>query len=536
MLLNSMRQKFVLLEIVAACAVLAACGGGGSADLADASVSAPTVDGATLASETQGTATQGTDTQVADTATAPLAEEGADGSAQAAAPVAAQAEADSADTPPAVEFGGGSMEAVSKSFGETPTAESDLATDTTAPDASERESAQSLTLDSNDAGYAKPKVAALDYSTDSSSTRQALLAKFKFVILAARDGATLRNFSAGIHSRNSNTKQAYYTMFNELSCSASSSDYYYPMVQAANKANFWLRKADGTRSQWTSLYNTCDMNITSWGRKDASGYTWVQRKAQFDNDMAFKNLPYVKYVFSDNTFGLPRVSADWRRIGTNQSRTDSTVISAQRSGQAAYWSALKSRNSALKIIGNADNDLSPWQYKEKLNGAFFEGAMGRSWSIETWSSWGAMMNRYRALMANTASPNDVFLQVYGSSTDYRLMRYGLASALMHNGYFVYLPSSGTLQPKWYDEYDARIGTPKYAPPTAPYPGGDGNYWRRTYTNGMVLVNPSKTKTSYIKVGSGYKRLKGTQDPGVNNGQSVSTVTLGPRQGLILIRN
>ena len=530
MLLNSMRQKFVLLEIVAACAVLAACGGGGSADVADTSASTPTIAAATVASETQGT-----ETQVADTPAASVAEEGADGSAQAAAPVTAEAQADAADTPP-VEFGGGAMEAVSKSFGETPSAESDpVAADTTAPDASERETAQSLTLDSNDAGYAKPKVAAVDYSTDSSSTRQALLAKFKFVILAARDGATLQNFTAGIHARNSNIKQAYYTMFNELSCSASSGDYYYPMVQAANKSDFWLRKGDGTRSQWTSLYNACDMNITSWGRKDASGYTWVQRKAQFDNDVAFKNLPYVKYVFSDNTFGMPRVDADWKRIGTNQHRTDSTIVEAQRSGQAAYWSALRSRNSSLKIIGNSDNDLSAWQYKEKLNGAFFEGAIGRSWSIETWAGWGTMMKRYRALMENTASPNDVFLQVYGSSTDYRTMRYGLASALMHNGYFVYLPSSGTLQPKWYDEYDARIGTPLYAPPTTPYPGGDGNYWRRTYSNGLVLVNPSTTKTSYIKVGTAYKRLKGTQDPNVNNGLSQSTITLGPRQGLILIK-
>ena len=101
------------------------------------------------------------------------------------------------------------------------------------------------------------------------------------------------------------------------------------------------------------------------------------------------------------------------------------------------------------------------------------------------------------------------------------------------------PSSGTLKSTWYDEYDAHIGTPLYAAPTAPYPvsqGGDGNYWRRTYSNGLVLVNPSKTKTSYVHVPAGYKRLHGTQDPAVNNGQVVSTVTLPPRSGLLLIRN
>jgi hypothetical protein len=58
---------------------------------------------------------------------------------------------------------------------------------------------------------------------------------------------------------------------------------------------------------------------------------------------------------------------------------------------------------------------------------------------------------------------------------------------------------------------------------------------RRYTNGLVLVNPSKTATASINVGSGYKRLRGTQDPGVNNGQAQSTVTLGPRQGLLMVR-
>ena len=58
---------------------------------------------------------------------------------------------------------------------------------------------------------------------------------------------------------------------------------------------------------------------------------------------------------------------------------------------------------------------------------------------------------------------------------------------------------------------------------------------RKYTNGLVLVNPSKTYTRSIYIGSGYKRLKGTQDPYVNNGAAQSTVTLGPRQGLLMVR-
>ena len=515
----SMRQKFVLLEIVTACAMLAACGGGGGAP--DASADAPVAgqDGVVSAS---------TD------AAAPTADAAAPGDAADSAAVTANAadapQIDASDeagaTPPPDAEGGGSMEAVSQSYPQDQTAAD-------AADAAALESPQTLSIDSNDAGYAKPKVAALDYSSDSSSTRQALLAKFRFVIFGARSGATASAFSAGIHSRNSSTRQAYYTIFTELPCSMSSSEFMYPMVQAANQTNYWLRKADGTRSQWSTKYNACDMNVTSWSRKDSSGYNWVQRKAKFDYEKSFSKLPYVSYVFSDNTFSKPRVDADWRRIGTNQHRTDSTIISAQRSGQVAYWNALKSRKSSLRIIGNADSDLSFSPYLDRLNGAFFEGAMGKSWSLESWAGWKSMMSMYYKFTANTASPNIAFLQAYGGSTDYRMMRYGLASAMMHNGYFVYLPSSGTLQPKWYDEYDARIGDPVQSPPTGPKQNG---IWMRKYSNGLVLVNPSKTTTASIYVGSGYKRLKGTQDPGVNNGYVQSTVTLGPRQGLLMVKN
>ena len=58
---------------------------------------------------------------------------------------------------------------------------------------------------------------------------------------------------------------------------------------------------------------------------------------------------------------------------------------------------------------------------------------------------------------------------------------------------------------------------------------------RRYSNGLVLVNPSKTQSASIDVGAGYKRMTGRQDPGVNDGRSQQIVTLGPRQGLLMLR-
>ena len=164
--------------------------------------------------------------------------------------------------------------------------------------------------------------------------------------------------------------------------------------------------------------------------------------------------------------------------------------------------------------------------------AYLEGALGKSWSRETWAGWDSMMSMYRGALKRTRVAGNVFFNTFANPTDYRTIRYGLASALMENGYFLHIPLSGTMQPSWVDDYAAPIGDAAEAPPTAPAQNG---IWMRRYTNGLVLVNPSKTLTASINVGAGYKRLSGAQDPTVNNGRAESTVTLGPRQGLLMIK-
>jgi hypothetical protein len=104
--------------------------------------------------------------------------------------------------------------------------------------------------------------------------------------------------------------------------------------------------------------------------------------------------------------------------------------------------------------------------------------------------------------------------------------------MLEDGRFVQIPASGKFEPSWFDEFGAPIGTAVDAPPTAPAQSG---IWLRRYSNGLVLVNPSKTATASIDVGPGYKRLAGAQDPAVNNGQAQQVISLGPRQGLLMIR-
>jgi hypothetical protein len=135
-------------------------------------------------------------------------------------------------------------------------------------------------------------------------------------------------------------------------------------------------------------------------------------------------------------------------------------------------------------------------------------------------------------MALTKAPHDVVFQVCGATADPKLARYGLASAMMEDGYFAYTVNS-TPTPPWFDEYDAKIGTPSEAPPTAATASG---IWVRRYTNGIVLVNPSKTTALTIDIGDGYKHLSGAQDPTVNTGLPERVITLQPRSGMLMVKN
>ena len=397
----------------------------------------------------------------------------------------------------------------------------------------EREQAATLNCSAN---YARPKVAAFDMARDMTATRQSLLAKFGFAVVnvpySASASAT-NTFTAGIKSRNPNTKIAQFIPFNHIRNNAPSGDYHSGLAQELNARDWWLHYASNSMVTWTSGA-TYAVNMTSWAPPNAAGQRYPQFKAQYDYQGYFSGTTGIDYAFSADTWARPRVDADWRRNKTTQLRTDSTIGSATRAGYAAYWSGLRSRQAGIKIMAGLDNsnDLSAYEFKGKADGAYLDGMIGKSWSLEAQQGWAAMMSRYRAVSNNTTGDRAVVFHVYGTSpTDYKTMRYGVASALMDRGYFAYIPSTGSTVPAWYDEYSAPLGAAIDAPPSAA--ASNGIYMRR-FENGLVLVNPRSVSAS-INVGSGYKRLSGTQDPSVNNGQTQSTVTLPARSGLIMVK-
>jgi hypothetical protein len=67
-------------------------------------------------------------------------------------------------------------------------------------------------------------------------------------------------------------------------------------------------------------------------------------------------------------------------------------------------------------------------------------------------------------------------------------------------------------------------------------------WLREFQNGVVLWNPKGNGARTVNVAglispaghTGLKHIAGTQDPTVNNGHVVTSVTLQDRDGVILL--
>jgi hypothetical protein len=78
-------------------------------------------------------------------------------------------------------------------------------------------------------------------------------------------------------------------------------------------------------------------------------------------------------------------------------------------------------------------------------------------------------------------------------------------------------STGSL---WFDEIKVQSGS--------------GNVWRRDFNGGIALVNATAAAQT-IPLGGEFRKISGSQVPGVNDGSVVSQVTLASQDGIVLLR-
>jgi hypothetical protein len=375
---------------------------------------------------------------------------------------------------------------------------------------------------------------------------QAQLAKLDFSVLGywvgwdKGAGMTMEQVVRNIKGINPNSKVFLYQNSMEVTEGNASTE---PVFEKVEQMKWWAFTRGGDGQMMLSPYGqrtskpTFQTNTTLFTPRDSSGYQQWEWHARWVVQQYYKPNPSIDGFFEDNVFWKPRVDADWNRDGVTDSKDSPQAGKWLREGYRKRFELLHNLMPGKLMIGN----LADWgrstavitELEQTLNGGVIEGLLGTSYSPETWSSWAEMMRWYRKTMAAIAEPKLVAFHQSGSPTDYKALRYGLASCLLDNGYFAFTdPSKGYTGLVWFDEYDAKLGQAVTPPATTAWQKG---VYRRDFENGIALVNPKGNGPVEVTLEEDFRRLDGKQAPSVNNGQITRKVLLQERDGIILKR-
>jgi len=375
---------------------------------------------------------------------------------------------------------------------------------------------------------------------------QAKLAKLNWSLLAvwvnwgATADTTMEQVVRNIKAINPDTRVFLYENPMEVAEGNSAASV---VFEKNDKMKWWAYEKGSTGPYVLSLYGKqtqraqYQVNNTLFTPKDSSGYQQWEWHARWVVQQFYKPNPSIDGFFEDNVFWRPRVDADWNRDGVTDSKDSPQSGKWLREALAKRFALLHTLMPGKLMIGN----ITDWgnskseltEYDQALNGGLIEGIIGKHYSVETWSSWAEMMRWYRKTMAAVAEPKLVAFHQVGSVTDYKTMRYGLASCLLDNGYYAFSDETkGYSGVPWFDEYDFKLGKAVKPPATVEYQKG---VYRRDFENGIVLVNPKGNGTVEVTLEEDFRRLTGKQDPAVNNGALTRKVVLQDRDGIILKR-
>jgi hypothetical protein len=348
---------------------------------------------------------------------------------------------------------------------------------------------------------------------------------------------TFQQAMAAIKALNPNIQLSVYGNIDTISNDST----YAAVVTKLNAQKWWLYPSGTSGTPVASFFQGgggpfYQVNTTLFPAPDSSGHRYMDFYASWYVTTFVSPNPALNSAYIDNVMVQPSATGDWNLDGVADSPSDPTVQHWTHLGYNSYFTSLRALMPNATLIGNisewgaAGSDLT--DYKGVLNGGILEGLIGFSWSPETWGGWQEMMNEYRKAIGALAAPNLAMFAMIGSTTDYQSFRYGLASCLMDNGYFTFNSSVAYNELPWFDEYNANLGVATSSPSTAAWQNG---VYRRDFQNGIALVNPKGNGAQTVTLETSYTRISGSQAPTINSGQTVTTVTLQDRDGIILLR-
>jgi len=373
---------------------------------------------------------------------------------------------------------------------------------------------------------------------------QAELARQSLIMLADWPGFTaggvpMQTIITQIKAKNPNALVFAYVNANEVGPNKTATTPGWSAFRTKIDTMKWWLYADAQQTQYVNSgfapgFNA--INTTLFTPKDSSGSNAIDWITRFYVSNYAGPAPALDGLVMDNVFWRPYIDGDWNRDGKIDSQTDPTVQTWFRQGFARYFSLAKTLMPGKYQLGNigdwGDAASTLTEYQGMANGGVLEAYIGKSWSVENWGGWAVMHARYRKVMSALAAPKLAVFNQWGSPTDYQAMRYGLGTCLLDDAYYSFTDTTaGYHGVVWFDELDTKLGVGS-TPPTSAWQKG---VWRRDFDNGIVLVNPKGNGPQTVTLESPFIKIHGAQDPVTNNGQTVTTVTLKDRDGIILLR-
>lgn len=307
-----------------------------------------------------------------------------------------------------------------------------------------------------------------------------------------------------------------------------SGDYPFGRLASRIQDDWYVRDASGNKSYfWSGSFL---LNVTDKGPLTPGTKRWNEFLPAFIHDDVLSSGLWDG-IFLDNTFDAisyySKLPVDLDRNGVADTKEDQDR--AWRAGMTKILRKIRELNPSAIIIGNGGH-----AYADQMNGAFFEHFPSWNWAV----NW----KEFRQSVAKNPPPSYTALNVNTDNqerpADYRLMRYGLANALVGGGYFSFDKGDYNHNTMWwYDEYEVPIGAARAEPRALV--GGKGAaivpaVWARDFQNGIVLLN-STDVSKRVSLPGVFEKIRGTQDPATNDGSILTSVDVAAYDGLILLR-
>jgi len=297
-----------------------------------------------------------------------------------------------------------------------------------------------------------------------------------------------------------------------------------------NKNNWWLKNAQGKAIESWPKIEVVNVANQAWQNFNLDFLkNKIKLGDQWDGLMYDMVDSYILH-YSKNS------KIDINNDGKGDD--DNTVNKIWQEGMAELFKKTRQTFKNEVIITNG-NSLPA--YQTNTNGRMFE-IFPTPWEGD--GTWVASMTQYlKKLPPQNKQPGIYVInrQSYfsGQPYDYQGMRFGLASTLLGDGYYSFdAGSSHHSQIWWYDEYDVNLGRAESGyynlldnKSTTIKPG----LWRRDFENGIALVNSTNKEVKYIFSKEELEKIKGTQEPKINNGAKINFITLAPTDGIILLK-